>query len=101
MSDWKKGDLAELVSRNYFRCGHGIGWDPVDLSKMRYQTVVDVKPCRAYAGNACGCVGLVLSDGSFGHSSRFRKVTPPKADEFDQEIIVLMASKKIPERTPQ
>lgn len=90
MSNWQAGDVAELVSRNYFRCGHGIGWDPVALSKMRYQTVVDVKPCRAYAGNACGCVGLVLSDGSFGHSSRFRKVEPPEPTVEDMGIIALM-----------
>ena len=90
MSDWKVGDLAELVSRDHFRCSHRIKWQPTSLSERRYQTVIGVEPCYSLAGRACGCVGLILSDGSFGHSSRFRKVTPPKPTIEDMGIIEIM-----------
>ena len=96
MTDWRKGDIAELIFRDYFKCDHGIRWLPTSLSKRRYQTVADVKPCRSHAGNVCGCVGLVLSDGSFGHEARFRKVTPPKTTVEDMGIIEIMRGKKVP-----
>ena len=90
MADWQKGDLALCVVGKY----SGRIYLVVGVLKQGIQT------------------GLLIEGSQSGHptgawcASSFRKVTPPKADEFDREVIELMNgqpaeySGKSPMRTP-
>ena len=94
-------------------------WQPGDLALCIKGGVIDLNAKRPLewpragkiyrvrqAGPSKFTVGyrhaLWLYDGpdNAGHgpvwaASRFRKVTPPKADEFDREVIELMNSEKV------
>ena len=90
MSDWQKGDLALCVRAPR-------------ISTPSLTRVGGVYTVLREARDGQGAPVLDLDGIPFvgsnfkGHiAARFRKVTPPKADEFDREIIDLMAGKKVP-----
>ena len=96
-ADWKKGDLALCV-----KVGPWV-WDTDNLpngeQRVRAGMVLRV---RAIQSKSCGAL-ILWFEGVGGHgyndsflASRFRKVTPPKADEFDREVIDLMNGKPAP-----
>jgi len=86
--DWQVGDLALCIKLGPWRdvigpkCGEvravrGVGRDPIGVGLWLE-----------------GYPGKLRSDGF--SASRFRKITPPKADEFDREVIDLMIGKPVP-----
>lgn len=93
MSDWQKGDLALCVNtRKSHRATAG-----VRFKKGRIYTVAGVSLTSVPEGYTNGPYLFIHEDASGLTAAhwRFRKVTPPKADEFDREVIDLMAGKKV------
>ena len=92
--EWQPGDLALCVNdRDNPRYHMGRVKQP--LRSGRIYTVTGLHVAEAGYRDA-GTLGLFLE--GFPHcakASRFRKVTPPKADEFDRETIALMNSKPV------
>ncbi|MXO67771.1 hypothetical protein GRI72_02850 [Altererythrobacter marinus] len=87
MSDWQRGDLALCVDD---KPSPLLGRHPA--IKGRIYTVASVVIADS--------LGLTFEEidhpnalGYYAH--RFRKVTPPKADEFDREVIDLMNRKPV------
>lgn len=92
MDDWKVGDLALCIYNGEITSNRGTKSKAPDLVVGRVYTVSEVLPD-----------GLVVAElprrwvhpvsrlpwGGFA-TYRFRKVTPPEADEFDREVIDLM-----------
>lgn len=92
MSDWQKGDLALCVKVGPWREASGDG-EILPAIMPRSGRIYTV--CRI----ECDIHGVWLffigfEDGY--HHSRFRKVTPPKADEFDREVIEAMSGEEVP-----
>ena len=88
--NWQKGDLALCVNDHPARDG-----TPCPAKRGCVYTVENVFVTRF------GNTGLTFQDVSHlhtrgYHATRFRKITPPKPDEFDREIIDLMRGKKVP-----
>ena len=85
MADWQKGDLA-LSTHN---------WEQRD----RNGTAPDAGAVHEVVASYTDDCGTFLIFGDWPHSdwraSFFRKVTPPKADEFDREVIDLMNRKTV------
>ena len=87
--EWQSGDLALCIrTGRYLHAGQVL-------------TVEAVTPADDLWSDGRFGVGLILAGvrhpanmptGEFWHG-HFRKVTPPKADEFDREVIELMNSK--------
>tara|TARA_R100001132_G_C3270143_1_gene92338 strand:- start:1086 stop:1388 length:303 start_codon:yes stop_codon:yes gene_type:complete len=99
MTDWQKGDLAELVVAGSVQCPNSaFGWRHRggNNGAARYRTVAKVSRGPLDDGLECGCARLVFRDGGSGIASRFRKITPPKPTADDREVIDLMAGKKAP-----
>ena len=89
--NWQAGDLA-LCVKAPTRPGH----DGLTVPGRIYE-VSGV--WRDIANSlVLGFVGVAEKGDNFcGHLAfRFRKVTPPKADEFDREVIDLMLGKPAP-----
>ena len=93
MSDWQVGDLALCVDDGPPRdvCGDGgQETNPKYVANLRRgasYTVTQIVVC------ACGQGHVGIGDKAQlagGVSSRFVKITPPAADEFDRETIALM-----------
>ena len=80
MADWQPGDLA-------------LCWQ-----KVPYDDGLIVGAIYTVSGVFDGGFGLHLKElpleyGTCWISDRFRKVTPPEADEFDREVIALLTGK--------
>lgn len=97
MTDWQKGDLALCVKVGpwLFKADKG-GLEP--STGPNAGAVLTVSAVNFGPNGPC----LVFENfpepkrGSRGYrASRFRKVTPPKADEFDREVIDLMNRKPV------
>lgn len=97
MTDWQKGDLALCVKGGVLPGGRA-------AATPRAGQVITVE--NVTFGPIIQCpsgVTLLWSEdlprnGSGDRkwaASRFRKVTPPKADEFDREVIDLMNRKPV------
>lgn len=91
MTDWQKGDLALCVSR--------IPKAPVVGARLRDD---DPRIGQILVVSRLGrdeSWGLWIAFDDFEphryRSFRFRKVTPPKEDEFDREVIDLMNRKPV------
>jgi len=88
VTDWQVGDLALCVANRLP--------PPKDrpTKLLRVGAIYTVRSVRWSVGDQCVALGLneVRSRGPLGdwHSSVFRKVTPPEADEFDREVIEQM-----------
>lgn len=86
--NWQAGDLALCVDARSTHYIHGNG---------------GLKRGRAYTVRGIACrYGLFLEEIADGNplgyrKSRFIKVTPPEADEFDRETIALLTGKPIRE----
>jgi len=89
--DWQPGDLAlcvddgprefddnPAIKRGCVYRVYQVGTDPFGL----FGLCLDEVESNGYAGG-------YLAD-------RFRKITPPEADEFDREVIKLMKPAKVP-----
>ena len=76
MADWQKGDLALCVKKT----------DPGN--PLRVGAVYTVE--RISAQGNLHLRGVAENGLGAFKRDRFRKVTPPKADEFDREVIELM-----------
>lgn len=89
MTDWQKGDLALCVRTG--RVAATIAGCIYTVSEVRQQPdglALDFE--NAENGAPYGPPRF------WGHNpARFRKVTPPKADEFDREVIDLMNRKPV------
>lgn len=86
MADWRKGDLALCVDDSPSARGHRAA-----IKKGGIYTVSEIVSWRGQSGLELEDIEIPKSL-YFGFAAkRFRKVTPPKADEFDREIIALMA----------
>lgn len=99
MTDWQKGDLALCVDD---------GPKPW-LTDEQLRQLNRIKKGRVYTVTGLGRVGtrsgptffIEGAPATYEHrgigwtASRFRKVTPPKADEFDREVIDLMNRKPV------
>ena len=92
MSDWQKGDLALCVKTP--NCVSAL------VRAGGLYTVSKVSGFRDVLGE----IGLAFEGMSLPHinghdpycaASRFRKVTPPKADQFDREVIEQMTGKPV------
>lgn len=81
MADWQVGDLALCV-----KVGAWSKFGPAP--KAGEINVVDGLYCDPVDGSLH--LGFAEYRDAF-LASRFRKVTPPKADAFDREVIALMA----------
>lgn len=95
MSDWQVGDLALCVIGGHIT-GRGV---PAYPRAGQCYKVAAVVLDEEYSWSGGGHeLGLALADGPTNptspdgdwHHSRFVKVTPPAADEFDRETIALM-----------
>ena len=92
--NWQKGDLALCVNtrpssrwqnRRGPKSGQVATVESVTFGKTRMGLVlVEFPTSNRYGWSA----------------SRFRKITPPKADEYDRETIDLMRSKRVPAGEP-
>ncbi len=94
MADWQKGDLALCVDTTVKK-GATAGRR---FKKGRLYTVTKVLPRSIPDGYAREAPYLRLREDASGWTAahwRFRKVTPPKADEFDREVIDLMNRKPV------
>jgi len=99
MTDWQKGDLALCVDDGLKPWLNGE--QILNLNRIKKGRVYTV----AGLGRVGTCSGLTLFiegvPATYEHrgmgwtASRFRKVTPPKADEFDREVIDLMNRKPV------
>ena len=96
MSDnWQPGDLALCVMDG----GTTFAGELFDVIEV-IGTVWCAAECGVDEGEA---TALVFANrrhptnpfGAFVDIPRFRKVTPPKADEFDREIIEIMTGKPV------
>jgi len=88
VSGWQVGDLALCVRTSSFKSG---GYTSIGGERLRQGAVYTVTGMSANENT--GLLDLTLAEvksmlatGGF-NSLRFRKVTPPKADEFDREVI--------------
>lgn len=98
--DWQIGDLALCIDDSPPRMIDG-------LLEARREYVEALRCGRVYTVThiACGitlpdCVGIGdIHQRAGGCADRFIKVTPPEADEFDHEVISLLAA--IPSLVPQ
>lgn len=95
--DWTPGDLALCIKVGQWRCSTTLRPTPAPYPKTgRVYTVT----CVGLAGGGL-CLELaevptpLNPNGSKRpwRANRFIKVTPPKADEFDGEVIELMTSR--------
>lgn len=100
-NDWAPGDLALCVKGGDLN--PGIGYQPVGgfPQKAKIYRVADVKRDHYFVSGHH--LALILQDGPqnkpgrpIWNASRFIKVTPRAADEFDRETIALMTGERIP-----
>lgn len=95
MSDWQKGDLALCVRADG---GGGLPYiqrGEVHVVSAVFRGVEAAPEFGEYAdGDALHFVGRETPDYAYA-VEHFAKVTPRKADEFDREVIDLMAGKKV------
>ena len=99
MSNWQKGDLALCVRGGFPRdtVAKILGqWRTEEGEEaLRSGAVYTVEEVSPYPTDE-GWIGLKFREVSGSWiSNRFRKINPPKADEFDREVIDLMAGKKV------
>ncbi len=97
MADWQPGDLALCVRAGAFRCSSrqlhtGKSRDTPRRGFVGKVIATTIPPLNDGSDCKCGCVLLIFEGGEKGVSPRFVKVTPPKADEFDKEVISLMTT---------
>lgn len=91
MSDWQVGDLALCVRTSSLMSG---GYTSIGGNLLRQGAIYTVTAMSANENS--GLLDLTLAEVRSGtatggfNSLRFRKVTPPAADEFDRETIELM-----------
>ena len=108
MSDWQIGDLAQCI-RNVSWIPEGTDHRADDIGTFSetfckpvtgsIYTVTDTAVMgREQHGGDGGDVLYLLCEGFLAYfdARLFRKVTPPKADEFDREVIDLMVGGKVP-----
>lgn len=91
MADWQKGDLALCVKVGSWTYD-GLGPKAGDVDTVKE---VEVGPDGALYLGLTDYRGDAFWEERY-LASRFRKITPDKADEFDREVIDLMAGKKVP-----
>ena len=85
--NWQKGDLA--LSLHTWRQRNPETSGAPDAGSVHVVLKVVFNGCEVF---------LVFEPWPIDQwlASRFRKITPPKADEFDREIVDLMRGKKVP-----
>lgn len=97
MSGWQAGDLALCIDDSAprrFANNKAENWGPkgeydfVPLRRGAIYTVAVVGPRVAWGQG----LSITEAPNTPWLVDRFRKVTPPAADEFDREVIGLMAS---------
>lgn len=102
--DWQPGDYALCVTTSPFLCGGGVwhtGRETVARGSIhRVERVAEPKPRGNGEPCDCGCISLRFAGSQSGISTRFIKVTPPAADEFDRETIELEQRKPVEEVQP-
>ena len=95
MTDWKIGDLALCVDDGPVKIfGKFLEVDPIYVSNLKigsFYTITDIAPSRDGKFIAIGDWGKRAG----GISTRFIKVTPPEADEFDREVIDLLIGEPV------
>lgn len=100
--DWRPGDLAVCVLRGPIKCGrpaiHRGGnvthsQAPLRVLAVRRGLVTNLETGLEVE---CGCIDLLLEDGSKGVSQRFRKVTPDKNEPCEEEFTELLNRSKQP-----
>jgi hypothetical protein len=97
MTDWKVGDYAVCVRRGEVRCPHDIRWlgraNPTTDAPLKVTSLRDATTTR---GRRCGCLSLMLADGSKGLALRFRRVVPDarKAGNECRQLIDMLKSKE-------
>lgn len=100
MRDWQAGDLALCVNDGRIRQAGRLNLPRPELRVGRVYTVTGVGLDGLVTANmACLFLAEVRSvapNGGFAQT-RFRKVTPPAADEFDRETIALMNGNRVGE----
>ena len=94
--NWQAGDLALCVKIGRWRHVSG---NFASGRGMRAGVIASVRKVGVSVGGFAtlwleGWPGESFGDGF--NASRFRKITPPKADEFDREVIDLMLGKPVP-----
>lgn len=95
MADWQKGDLALCVkegSWSDYKIALHVGQVHEVINVLGRDQIELVGP----EGQSCFLEFAAWSPTYTFGESYFRKITPPKADEFDREVIDLMAGKKVP-----
>jgi len=90
MADWQKGDLALCVDDSPSAWGHRAA-----IKKGGIYTVSEIVIWRGKSGLELEGVEISKLYYAGFAPKRFRKVTPPKADEFDREVIDLMNRKPV------
>tara|TARA_R110002012_G_scaffold16958_23_gene64569 strand:- start:38 stop:331 length:294 start_codon:yes stop_codon:yes gene_type:complete len=95
MSGWQKGDLA-LCVRDGSWVNHNGGPRKGEIHKVVAIMTGEVgHHINPHPSNTCFLAFAPWLPISVFGNVNFRKVTPPKADEFDREVIDLMAGKKV------
>ncbi len=87
--DWQIGDLALCVKVGQWK---RYGTNTVDEAPIRCGGVYVVRAIGTFDGHRIlwlEGIGGELTGSAF-IASRFRKITPPEADEFDRETIALL-----------
>ena len=83
-NDWEPGDLALCVDDVRYPIDFETG--PLPIKRGRFYTIDSV--FNSFLGLGVHLIGVDEPRGYF--VTRFIKVTPPEADEFDREVIDLM-----------
>ena len=100
MSDWQKGDLALCIKvGEWRRLGEFGDLGGIDNGPRAGMTLTVSEVLSFGNGQALKFVDFPDQPeaGWKGYNTtRFRKITPDKADEYDREVIDLMAGKKVP-----
>lgn len=92
--NWQPGDLALCIKGNVDFVGLGGG---PNITGPRTGAIYIVKDVRMFEHFA-GAVGLMLAGWRHWlHEENFRRIEPREADEFDREVIELMAGKPVRE----
>lgn len=95
MTDWKIGDLALCVDDGPAKiiCGM-LEMDEKYIANLKVGAIYTIT--HIMKGRMTGCLGLGdITKMAGGISTRFVKVTPPEADEFDREVIDILIGEPV------
>lgn len=81
MTGFQVGDKVVCINSAPVECPHGVRQNGMNTPPEKsVRQVAIVREALTFGGGKCGCITLVLTDGSKGLASRFRKIQPCEPD---------------------